>query len=179
MYHRFNFFKNTFAIFKKASKPSNFIKPHYISKHGSWYYFTDQGVYRYSNHWGRVGNCRWRLEGIDFKQQVNYWGYCHWSDFYINNDGDKLYFIEKVGKTTYTYNHINNATSKDIVLRSAADTAKVLKKINEIIQTNNWAKHLNYSNYTDLQDYFIKKMIETNQSLLKIKREYIQSNINL
>lgn len=179
MYHQFNFYKYTFAIFKKVNEPTGFVKPHYISKHGSWYFFTKLGVYRYSNHWGRVGNCRWRLEGIDFKQQTKYWGYCDWTDFFENNEGEKIYYIEKIADNSFTYNHKKNSNTDDVILRSAADTAKVLKKINEILQSNQWAKHLNYTNFKALQDYFIHNLITTNKSLIKIKQEYLENDLTL
>lgn len=175
MYTRYNFFKNTFAVFKKSDQPLNFAKPHYISKHGSQYFFCEEGVYRYSNHWGRVGNCRWRLENIDFKQQTNYWGFCKWTDFHNNEDGLPLYFIEKIDAETFSYNHKNNATNGNVVLRSAADTAKILKKINELQQDSSWAKYLTYSNYDQLLQYFICQLIHTNKPFIKIKQEYISS----
>src|SRR5690554_1176140 len=99
MYNRFNFYKNTFAVFTKTVQPENFVKPHYISKYGSRYFFTEEGVYRYSNHWGRVGNCRWRLESVDYKQQTMYWGFCRWEHFYENKEGMPLRSEERrVGK---------------------------------------------------------------------------------
>ncbi|WCM42150.1 hypothetical protein MG290_00325 [Flavobacterium sp. CBA20B-1] len=176
MYNRFNFFKNTFAVFKKADQPKDYSKPHFISKHGSCYFFTNEGVFRYSNHWGRVGNCRWRLEYIDHKQQTNYWGFCAWNQFYSNEDAQPLYFIEEVSPNQYTYNHKNNSNIQNAVYRSANETAKILKKINEINQNDAWAKHLSYNNYQDLKAYFINQLISTQKSFMKIKQEYIQAN---
>lgn len=174
MYNRFNFFKNTFAIFTKVSQPNGFVKPSYVSKHGSKYFFTNDGVYRYSNHWGRVGNCRWRLENIDYKQQTNYWGFCAWQNFYNNEEGLPLYFIEKTGENNYSYNHKNNSISTNIIFRSAADTSKILKKINELQTDNLWAKHLIYTDFNKLKLFFINELISTNKSFIKIKQEYLQ-----
>lgn len=173
MYNRFNFFKHTFAVFKKSEQPVGFTKPHYVSNHGSRYFFTDEGVYRYANHWGRVGNCRWRLENIDFKQQTNYWGFCKWTDFYNNEEGLPLYFIEKIDAETFSFNHKNNTTNTNLIFRSAADTAKVLKKIQELQLSNTWAKHLNYTDYNELLHYFIDQLIQTNKPFIQIKQEYI------
>ena len=175
MYNRFNFYKHTFAIFNKVAVPDDFEKAQYISKHGSQYLFTDEGVYRYSNHWGRVGNCRWRLENIDFKQQTNYWGFCSWEHFYNNDEGLPLYFIEKNNENNFSYNHKNNTNNNSFIFRSAADTAKILKKINELQQDRSWAKHLNYADYDELLNYFIGQLIETNKSFIKIKQEYINT----
>ena len=85
--------------------------------------------YRYSNHWGRVGNCRWRLEHIDHKQQTNYWGFCLWKNFYSNQEELQLYFIEKVSENNYSYNHKKNSNQVNFAYRSASETAKVLKKL--------------------------------------------------
>lgn len=30
----------------------------------SQYYYTDEGLYRVSDHWGRVARCQWKLNGI-------------------------------------------------------------------------------------------------------------------
>lgn len=176
MYNRSTFFKNTFAVFTKTNQPNDFVKPNYVSKHGSSYFFTNDGVYRYSNHWGRVGNCRWRLENIDHKQQTNYWGFCNWQHFYDNEEGLPLFFIEKVSENSFSYNHKSNAKQLDVVFRSAANTSKILKKINELQENDSWAKHLVFTNYIDLQTFFINQLINTNKSFVKIKQEYIALN---
>lgn len=173
MYNRFNFFKNTFAVFSKTNQPENFVKPSYVSKHGSSYFFTTDGVYRYSNHWGRVGNCRWRLENIDHKQQTNYWGFCRWNHFYSNQEGLPLYYIEKLDNNNFSYNHKSNNTQSDSIFRSAANTASILKKIKELQDNDTWAKYLIYNDYRALLDYFINALITTNKSFIKIKQEYI------
>lgn len=175
MYTRLNFFKYTFAIFKKVAQPEQFLKPHYISKHGSQYFFTDEGVYRYSNHWGRVGNCRWRLDGIDFKQQTAFWGFCSWDKFFKNNDVDSIFYIEQVGENQFTYNHIKNSDNANIVCRSANDTAKIIKKLHEICTETVWAKHLKYEDFSELQAYFIKELITTRKTFNDIKRAYLKT----
>lgn len=177
MYTRFNFFKHTFAIFSKVLPPENFVKPHYISKHGSQYFFTNDGVYRFSNHWGRVGNCRWRLEGIDFKQQTSYWGYCAWIDFYKNNDTEALFYIEQIAEDQFTYNHIQKKNCDLAVSRSASETSKIIKKLQEISASNSWAKHMTYTDYNDLKRYFIEQLITSKKSFNEIKRTYLQDNM--
>ena len=60
-YNQTNFFKHTFCEFKEIT---NFKIPENInfsSKSDSTYFYTNEGVYRKSNHWGRVANCRWKL----------------------------------------------------------------------------------------------------------------------
>ena len=179
MYNRFNFYKSTFAIFRKTQQPEGFTKANFTSKHGSKYVFTTEGVYRCSNHWGRVGNCRWRLEGIDYKQQNFYWGFAKWEHFYDNNETLPLFFIEKVGDEQYSYNHKQNNINEKNALRSGADTAKTLKKINEIVSGNAWAKYLVYDDYNALKEYFIEQLITTTQNFNQIKQAYIASKKEL
>ena len=62
IYHSKNFHKHTFCLWTEVSQTDfDLQKPQFISKSGSEYYFTEKGVYRISNHWGRAANCRWRL----------------------------------------------------------------------------------------------------------------------
>lgn len=175
MYNRFNFFRHTFAVFTKAQEPEGFVKPHYISRHKSRYFFTDTGVFRYSNHWGRVGNCRWRLDGIDYRQQQSCWGFCSWDRFYANNEQEACFFIEQVAENRFTYNHLNNAGRKDVVGRTASEAAKILKKINEISEDRSWARYLDYDDYDEIRNYFIAQLISTRKSFLKIRQEYLDS----
>ena len=64
-YHKNNFHSHTFCEFVAVeSLPKIFSTPNYKSKSGSSYFFTEEGVYRSSNHWGRAANCRWRLIAI-------------------------------------------------------------------------------------------------------------------
>lgn len=173
MYNRFNFYKNTFAIFLKTTEPKQFTKANYVSKHGSQYVFTDEGVYRFSNHWGRVGNCRWRLEGLDYKQQTTYWGFCKWIDFYENSEGLPLFFIEEVDENHYSYNHKNNSSQTDLIFRTASETAKILKKIQELSSETTWAKYLIYDDFKELQRYFIHQLITSRKNFNQIRQEYL------
>lgn len=176
MFNRFNFYKNTFAVFVKTIQPDNFVKPHHISKHGSHYFFTEKGVYRHSNHWGRVGNCRWRLENVDYKQQKMYWGFCCWEHFYENSVGIPLFFIEKMEDGSYSYNHKGNANGKDVVLRTASDIAKILKKIKELTSETYWVKHLKYDDFEELKKHFIEELIHSSKNFNQIRKDYINSH---
>ena len=61
-YNKTNFHKHTFCIFHEVDfDVVKELKPNYTSKSGSSYYFVESGVYRFSNHWGRAANCKWRL----------------------------------------------------------------------------------------------------------------------
>ena len=90
-YTKSNFFKHTFCDFIKVE--NSFFdenKTHFKSASGSQYYFTEEGVYRYSNHWGRVANCRWRLVSESrVKNQEYHVGYAKWINFYPLNESEK------------------------------------------------------------------------------------------
>jgi hypothetical protein len=63
MTNKDNFFLNTIAEFKAVAK--NLVKinkPDYESVSGSKYWYTQKGVYRYSDHWGNVASCYWELK---------------------------------------------------------------------------------------------------------------------
>lgn len=172
MYNKFNFHKRTFATFRNKT-PQNSEVIHYKSKHGSSYIFTNKGVYRYSNHWGRVGNCRWRLEEIDYKQQTYYWGYANWEEFYPNDEEFAVFYIEKNSNEKYVYNHQKNSPIIHQYF-TAKEAAKRILKIQEIQQNTSWSKYLPYSDYNELQKHFIQQLIETKLTFQDIKRKYIQ-----
>jgi hypothetical protein len=95
-YNQNNFHKHTFCLWKEVS-PADFEvqKPQFKSKSGSEYYFTTEGVYRTSNHWGRAANCRWRLVSQgNYKSQHTIVGFAKWTDFYPNDETAKLFFIQ-------------------------------------------------------------------------------------
>ena len=174
MYNKFNFHKRTFATFRNKT-PQNSEGIHYKSKHGSSYIFTNKGVYRYSNHWGRVGNCRWRLEEMDYKQQTYYWGYANWEEFYPNDEEFAVFYIEKNSNEKYVYNHQKNSPIIHQYF-TAKEAAKRILKIQEIQQNTSWSKYLPYSDYNELQKHFIQQLIETKLTFQDIKRKYIQEN---
>lgn len=64
-----NFFESTVANWERVEKPKR--EPDYISrdskgKISSKYWYTDEGVYRESNHWGKnVATCDWFLGGYN------------------------------------------------------------------------------------------------------------------
>src|SRR5690606_27466462 len=46
----------------------------------SRYWYTDEGVYRESDHWGKCRNCYWTLDGDD-EEEERVVGFCRWEDF--------------------------------------------------------------------------------------------------
>lgn len=68
-------------------------KPDYVSDSGSKYWLLEEGVVRQSDHWGKVGNCRWEMSQ-DADLMYNVYGYnsgndpmliAYWDDFTMIN----------------------------------------------------------------------------------------------
>ena len=84
MFNSSNYFMATKADFTSCAKPET--KPDYISDSGSRYWYTDEGVIRFSNHWGYgIASCDWTLDGIESSSfadnEGGRAGYCDWTDF--------------------------------------------------------------------------------------------------
>jgi len=91
---QYNYHLNSEGKFQVSNKPV--IKPDYISldkksgKPHSLYYYTPDGLYRHSNHWGRVAKCKWELAGIvetvdkcEFTDFIT--GFIPWKDLVVTN----------------------------------------------------------------------------------------------
>lgn len=193
-YNKHNFHKHTFCEFKEVnSSEIENLKLSYKSKSGSSYYFTKKGLYRSSNHWGRAANCRWRLESIassksKLKKQaqkatpiskinnsIKRIGYANWTDFYPNNDKDKLFYIEVDWTTNEViFQHKNNPNYKNhFVIRDALATAKRIQIIKEVLTDENWAKHLIFETLKKVREEIVQKLIETDETFIKIKQHYL------
>lgn len=62
MYTKHNYFMNTEATFTRCDAPAT--SPDFVSDSGSSYWYTEEGVIRESNHWGRaIASCNWFIEG--------------------------------------------------------------------------------------------------------------------
>jgi len=63
MFNYSNFHKNSFASFKACKKPKR--EPDFISPSGSEYWYSQDKnggyVIRFSDHWGSVASCLWKL----------------------------------------------------------------------------------------------------------------------
>ncbi len=155
------------------------MKLNYKSKSGSCYYFVENGVYRLSNHWSRVANCKWRLEVNSKLQTANSnrtkLGYANWNDFYSDNDIDMIYFLEAnyETKTVHFYHKQSSNYSSDKVLRSASETTKLIKQIRTLLEETAWAKYLKEDNIDDLRKEIINRLIHTNQTFQEIRRDFL------
>lgn len=178
-FNRTNFHAHTFCEFIEVDvPPANLSKPHFKSKSGSSYYFTDEGVYRSSNHWGRAANCRWRLispSTVKINNSYTRIGFAQWSSFYPNNESDALFYIEVNFETaTVTFQHRNHPSYDGIaVLRTAAETAKVIRQIKELFASEAWAKFYNTADIDTLRQKIIHQLCFSALSLSEIKRNLL------
>lgn len=174
-YHKNNFHKYTFCVFQEVERTClKSFDLSYKSKSGSSYYFTTEGVYRVSNHWGRAANCRWRLNSKEEKvNQYKRIGYANWVDFYPNNETERLFYIEIDWKMkSVIFQHKKNPRFNNEVLRSALETAKRIKQVKEILETNSWTKYLEIDDLEVARKDICNQLIATNKNLNEIKQLY-------
>jgi hypothetical protein len=166
-------FKNTFCVFNEVaiSQIEN-LTISYKSDAGSTYFYTEKGMFRLSNHWGRLANSKWRLtaneEVTDSKFKL---GFAAWDSFYPDNNDDKLYFLEFDSKTnTINYQHRkSNTFDGKAVLRTTFETTKRIKLARNILTLTAWAKY--YETDIDaLRTEIINELIFTEKTLDEIKR---------
>lgn len=142
---------------------------HYKSKSGSLYFFTEKGVYRYSNHWGRVGNCRWKIEGIEeYKNQNYYSGYSSWIDFFSLNSVEKAFYLEvdfKTGLSKIVRDKSDNCSKN---LMSLDYVFKRKKEIKSLFKDYKWAKYYN-DDIDALRKTLIENLMNSNKSLQELK----------
>jgi len=146
----------------------------YESKSGSCYYYTEKGMYRLSNHWGRLANSKWRLEPLEPKtMSKTKLGFASWNEFYPDNAVEELYYIEaKFEKKTVNYQHRNNPNyDKKAILRTSFETTKRIKQIRNLLNLTSWAKYFDYDDLDVLREQIINELIFTNKTLDEIKRE--------
>jgi hypothetical protein len=169
-----NSFKNTFCVFHEVLPDQiENLKLQYDSKSGSKYFYSKEGMYRWSNHWGRLANSKWRLEAMkpetDSKFKI---GYASWNSFYPDNSEEELYYLEAdYIKKTVNYQHIYNPEyNKKAILRTSFETTKKIKQIRNLFALTSWAKYFEYDDIEDLRKIIIEQLIYTNKTLDEIKR---------
>ena len=149
------------------------LKRQFESKAGSAYYYTEAGMYRVSNHWGRLANSKWRLIAREpetaSKTKI---GFAAWNDFYPDNAEEKLYYIDaNFEKNTVTYQHKQNPDrDTKAILRTSFETTKRIKQIRNLQQLTSWAKHFDYDDLDVLREQIIRELIYTEKTLEEIKR---------
>lgn len=172
-----NAFKNTFCVFTEVSMELiEGLEPDFKSESGSRYFYTDKGMCRLSNHWGRLGNSKWRLieTGINDSSKTKL-GYADWNEFYPDDKYELLYYLDVDFDTkNVLYQHkLNKRYDKKAVLRTADDTMKRVRQARNILQLTNWANYFNNSDIEKLRELIVTDLIYTNLTLDEIKRKYI------
>ncbi len=170
-----NAFKNTFCVFQEVHSDSiQNLDVQYKSKSGSNYFFTKEGMYRLSNHWGRLANSKWRLEPMEPKTDSKFkLGFAPWNAFYPDNAVEELYYLEaNYSKKSVNYQHKNNPNcDKKAILRTSFETTKKIKQIRNLFALTAWSKYLEYNDLEVLRKKIIEQLIYTNKTLDEIKRE--------
>ena len=176
-YTRLNFHKHTFCIWQEVPFDNIAdLKISYTSDSGSQYIFTDDGLYRISNHWGRVANCHWRLVPMTaFKSQNVIVGYANWIDFYANDDTSRLFFIKVnwENREVNFYHKLTAIKEEKSVLRNAKETAKIIRMIKEILTTEDWAKYLKYDDLEKLRKEIVTELMDSTKTFLEIKKAHL------
>ena len=168
-------FKNTFCVFHEVLPERIAGMPvQYDSQSGSKYYYTTEGMYRLSNHWGRLANSKWRLEPMEPETESKFKiGFASWNEFYPDNAEEELYYLEaNYSKKTVNYQHRNNPKyDSKAILRTSFSTAKRIKQIRNLFELTSWAKYFDYDDIDELRKEIIEELIFTNKTLEEIKRE--------
>jgi hypothetical protein len=165
--------KNTFCIFQEVEISSIENRQYdYKSKSGSEYFFETDGVYRFSDHWGRTAKSKWRLIPIDDQKRKSKVGYAKCTDFHKDNDLEKLYFIEfnKLRNEVF-FNHKNNCKSiEKVFLRTTSDTTKVIRQVRKLLESDSWT---NYYCQKNIKEIVVLELINSTKTLAEIKKSYL------
>ncbi|HEU4788474.1 MAG TPA: hypothetical protein VFS71_02220 [Flavobacterium sp.] len=168
-------FKNTFCVFHEVLPDRIEGMPvQYDSQSGSKYFYTKEGMYRLSNHWGRLANSKWRLEPMEPETESKFKiGFATWNEFYPDNAEEELYYLEaNYEKKTVNYQHRNSPKyDSKAILRTSFFTAKRIKQIRNLFELTSWAKYFDYDDIDELRKEIIEELIFTNKTLEEIKRE--------
>ena len=177
-----NSFKNTFCVFHEVLPDAiEGLKKQFESKAGSSYYYSTEGMYRLSNHWGRLANSKWRLVPMEPETASKYKiGFAKWDCFYPDNATEKLYYLEMdYNKNTVNYQHkLNPDYNQKTLLRNSLETTKRIKQIRNIIELTSWAKHFECDDIGLLRSLIIEELINTDKSLDRVKREVAEKLSN-
>lgn len=171
-----NTFKKTFCIFQEVEQIEiENLQISYKSDAGSTYFYTEKGMFRLSNHWGKLANSKWRLVPLEIEKLSKFkLGFAKWENFYPDNDLDAIYYLEfNEAQNTINYNHIKNPKyDGKSILRTTFDTRKRIKQARNILNLSNWAKYYQ-TDIGSLRKQIMNEIIFTNQTLDEIKRHLL------
>jgi hypothetical protein len=103
----------------------------YASKSGSSYYYTKLGMYRVSNHWGRLANSKWRLEPMQTESGSKLSRFCALEPLYPDNAIEELYYLE-MNYVASSVNYQHKTILITMVKQYFVRVLKPLKKLNKL-----------------------------------------------
>ncbi len=166
-FNRRNFHQHTFCLW--LERPKTEIEDRvadFTSRTGSRYFFDETGVYRLSDHWARVANCRWRLEGGEARGQRL--GYAKWTDFLPDDDDQRLYWIAvDFDRKEATYHHRDQGIVNGW-LRTAPQTIRRMREVRKILCTDEWAAYLD-GDVEQTRREWVSELIQTDRTLAAIR----------
>ena len=169
LYNRYNFYRNTYCEFTEVNSEMCSQSPNYVSKSGSKYIFTEEGVYRISNHWGRAAKCKWRLVSSTNSSQRTKAGFAKWSSFYLDNDNEPLYCIfVDANLSTVAYKHKEESDAANIY-RTATETTKRIREIRNLLKNRKWLQHFPEGTHQEVLHSVVLEMINSGKPLAIIK----------
>ncbi len=174
-YHKNNFFKHTFCEFEEVIDfkfpENNFFK----SASNSYYFYTKEGVYRKSNHWGRVANCRWRIiTKSKYKNQRIIVGFAKWTDFVpLQSNGN--FFSIQVNFQDKTSRVVSKGNTTSLELFTLKEATLRNKEIQKLFKEKHWLSYANHSNTSKLVQQVILELISSTKSINKIKSNTLNS----
>lgn len=177
-YTQHTFFNSTYCEYSQVDSAIFTTEtPHYKSKSGSEYLFTQEGVYRHSNHWGRVADCRWKLKSNEnYKNQQTAVAFAKWTDFYPLNNNEALFYIQVNFDTKKASIHYAKEDSKkEFFLFTLGASQKRVKQITNLLRDEKWAKY--YAQPIDiLRVAIISELINSDKLVSQIKRAQKTNN---
>lgn len=170
-----NSFKKTFCVFIEVDLSCiDELISDYQSESGSQYFYTEKGMYRLSNHWGRLANSKWRLIDTGISISKTKVGFATWESFYPDNDFEEIYYLDwDKSSNEILYQHkMNPDYDNKAILRSSKETQKRLKNARNILELSNWAKYFD-NDINVLREKIINDLIYTELPLEEIKRKLL------
>ena len=170
-YNQTNFFKHTFCEFQQVEDVNFPENTNYKSSSESMYFYTDEGVFRKANHWGRVANCRWKLISNEhYKNQNIVIGFAKWTDFYPINSTQKIFYIEVDFENKLAKLQPKKETTPNYLF-TFSEAQKRVKQIKHLFKDDKWTTYFDVEK-EDLIFRVISELINSDKTLQEIKLAY-------